>query len=120
MTSKINHVPSGKIGLPVIFRMWDGEVTAIFPTLPGTNDYTLTCMCYAHIGQHSSCTTDFMSCTSPALPDDYKDLYEELRELYEDNADDVLVIYEKNVSWFFKERKYNVELSRVEAPETLQ
>lgn len=39
----------------VIFRMFQGQVIALFPEEPGTeNKYT--CGSYAHIGQHGSAT----------------------------------------------------------------
>jgi len=38
----------------VIFRKFpDGEIIALFPELPGTNDVT-TCLNYMHNGQHGS------------------------------------------------------------------
>lgn len=38
----------------VIFRKFpDGEIIALFPELPGTNDIT-TCLNYMHVGQHGS------------------------------------------------------------------
>lgn len=37
----------------VIFRMFEGDVIALFPDLPADNHSTLV-TCYAHIGQHGA------------------------------------------------------------------
>jgi len=56
-------------------REKDGEILAVFP-----DDKELTC--YAHIGQHSACTQDYIDEeTSPASKKEYADLYKELTEL---------------------------------------
>lgn len=77
--------------LPVIFRAdragdFKGDVTAVFPTLPGTSaPYTATC--YAHVGQHGSCSPDWYRQTRAAKPDEFAPLLAELRSIYE-RADD--------------------------------
>lgn len=82
--------------LPVIFRkkrgkQYEGEITAVFPTVPGTNDlWTMTC--YAHIGQHGSCSWGWYRSTIPAKPEDYKDLLAELRSIYEREPDAVTLV----------------------------
>jgi hypothetical protein len=81
--------------LPVIFRAdrsgdFKGTVTAVFPTLPGTNDpYTATC--YAHVGQHGTCGRDWYATTRAATEAESADLLRELRGIYErdDDADAV-------------------------------
>lgn len=72
--------------LPVIFRAEKSgphkrEVTAVFPTLQGTGPHDMTC--YAHIGQHSTCTPGWYAQTRLATPDEYKSLLAELRGIYE-------------------------------------
>lgn len=69
-------------GEAVIFRKYPesegGEVLALFPEIPGTND-PATCTCYASMGQHSS--ADFygvMNSTRPARPEEYAALAIEL------------------------------------------
>lgn len=66
--------------VPVLFRA-DSEpgdnITAVFPTLPGSvgqDDMT----CYAHIGQHSACSRDWLRTTRPAKPEEYAALKREL------------------------------------------
>lgn len=61
---------------PVLFRKDQNEVTAVFPTLPGTDYYNMTC--YAHVGQHSACTFGWYHTTKPAKPDEFADLHQEL------------------------------------------
>lgn len=71
--------------LPVIFRRdrrKHGEVTAVFPTLP--HDYNgFYWTCYAHLGQHSSCSSEWYYSTRPATPEEYAPLLRELRGIYE-------------------------------------
>lgn len=67
--------------LPVIFRKSEGEVTAVFPTLP--HDQTgrhLTV--YAHVGQHGGAAWNWYSRTKAARPDEYADLLAELEGIY--------------------------------------
>lgn len=75
--------------LPVIFRTdekvipgFAQEVTAVFPTLPGTND-PQTMTCYAHVGQHGTCSLDWYDSTRPANREEYGPLLAELRGIYE-------------------------------------
>lgn len=87
--------------LPVIFRAeWNDSpktgnvhITAVFPTLSGTRDrYTATC--YAHHGQHATCSRAWYETTRPATPEQYADLLAELRRIYErdDDADAVRLV----------------------------
>jgi hypothetical protein len=71
-------VTHATIATPVIFRAdKDGEVTAIFPCEPF--DYEGRYMsCYAHIGQHGSCSLEWYRTTRPAAPDEYASLKREL------------------------------------------
>lgn len=67
---------------PVLFRAersgdFKGDVTAVFPTLPGTSD-PYDCTCYAHIGQHSTCGKDWYFKTRAATPEEYASLKREL------------------------------------------
>lgn len=62
----------------VQFRLFRGEVTAVFPYEVETpNDI----MCYAHIGQHSVCCWNFNYMSKPATPEQYADLYKELEQI---------------------------------------
>lgn len=63
--------------IPVIFRVFRGEVLALFPTLPGTNDPS-TMTCYSHIGQHSSASMFITSEGRLATPEEYAPLLKEL------------------------------------------
>jgi hypothetical protein len=77
--------------LPVLFRVsrdpanfdHPGEtVTAIFPSEPWTHDVYGPVTCYAHVGQHGSCTHAWYRTTRPATPADYGPLLAELRGFY--------------------------------------
>lgn len=72
--------------LPVIFRKFpEGDVIALFPTLPGNNDYMVTCESYMHIGQHSSARVALIDSTAPANEEEYAGLLRELESIgYED------------------------------------
>src|SRR3990167_7742944 len=63
---------------PVIFRKWPksegGDIIAIFPTEPGTND-PYTSSSYEHIGQHGSADpVGLVQRTKPATSAEYADL----------------------------------------------
>jgi len=84
--------PGAVQSLPVIFRAEKsgdhrGEVTAVFPTLPGTgpNDFTV----YAHVGQHSTGTHDWYAQTRAATSTEYASLLAELQSIYERGPDAV-------------------------------
>ena len=78
--------------LPVMFRAersgeYKGELTAVFPTLPGTNQFDFTV--YAYTGQHGSGDTGWIARTRPAKPAEYARLLGELRRIYEQGDDPV-------------------------------
>ena len=59
--------------IPVVFRKWNnGEVFALFPTLPHNWEHQY-CMSYAHVGQHSAASCDLPN-TKLATLDEYADL----------------------------------------------
>lgn len=65
----------------VIFRKDnDGTIVAIFPQTPSTNDGRY-CLCYQHVGQHSSCDPAVVYQTKLADPAEYKDLKLELERI---------------------------------------
>ena len=74
------------LSLPVLFRRDSDEghtyITAVFPTEPGCVGRPDTMTCYAHIGQHASCTMTWYRQTEPAKQEEYKDLLQELRGIY--------------------------------------
>jgi hypothetical protein len=84
--------------LPVIFKhitYSDGtiEILALLPTIPA-NYGSVTC--YAHIGQHSECSYEFITCTRPnahatsirnATQAEYAPLLAELQGIYETQPD---------------------------------
>ena len=72
--------------LPVIFRVdkfgdFEGEVTAVFPTVPGTND-SRTFNTYDRIGQHSAGCRGWYNGTRAATSEEYGDLLSELSLIY--------------------------------------
>ena len=69
--------------LDVIFRAdrkKEPEITAVFPSECGTDEYDMTC--YAHVGQHGSCHQGFINRTRLAKPHEYESLLAELRQIY--------------------------------------
>jgi hypothetical protein len=57
------------------------DVVAVFPYDLGTNN-SETMSCYAHIGQHSSCHSDWVvSSHKNVAPNEYSDLKEELESI---------------------------------------
>lgn len=79
--------------LPVIFRAERRkpyEVTAVFPTLPASSAYDMTC--YVRVGQHGSCNQPWYNGTRAAKPAEYNGLLAELADIYDDCE---LVVYQK-------------------------
>ncbi len=71
--------------LPIIFRKEsDGSILAIFPTIPESYSGYHMC-CYAHVGQHGSCSIDYYRETTPASESESAALLAELRGIYESN-----------------------------------
>ncbi len=73
-----------KGAVKVIFRKWPksegGEVIALFPEHPGSNEYEVAS--FMHIGQHGDASQDIMSHTKAATPAEYADLKRELEQGY--------------------------------------
>jgi len=72
--------------IPVLFRAersgpHEGEVTAVFPTVP--SDHMGAFTVYDHIGQHGSGDWGWYNQTRPATPAEYASLLRELRGIYE-------------------------------------
>ncbi len=65
---------------PVIFRVLEGEVIALFPTVPGTRD-PYTCESYMHVGQHGSAGAALSYTARLATPEEYAPLKRELEQL---------------------------------------
>ncbi len=69
------------VPLPVVFRMDEGEVLALFPTFPADrNGYQ--CMCYSHVGQHSG--ADYhgvINRSRPATAEESAPLHRELERI---------------------------------------
>lgn len=67
----------------VVFRkeLDNNGIVALFPELPHDirGEY---CMCYAHLGQHSSAQYEYVvSKTVPATPSEYRPLAQELQRI---------------------------------------
>lgn len=84
--------------LPVVFRKSEGEVVAVFPTLPFTYEGRLM-TCYAHVGQHGGACFQWYSRTKRAKPEEYAELLTELKSIYETDLDGEgafeLVVYQR-------------------------
>ena len=63
----------------VIFKKEGKDVVAFFPGLPGNDQYD--CTCYAHVGQHSAASLQYLGKCRPAHPSEYQDLYRELQSI---------------------------------------
>jgi hypothetical protein len=84
--------------LNVVFRKeLSGDVLAVFPSIPA--DYHGAMLCYAHVGQHGSCSNGYYYReTKPATLEEYGPLLDELRRIYETGADAVRLIPRKKRS----------------------
>lgn len=87
---------------PVIFRKYsDGEVIALFPSLPGRVDRILECESYMHVGQHGAAWYDLViQDTKPANYEEFKELFEELTSIGYD-----LRIYRRSNFLFYEMRR---------------
>lgn len=67
---------------PVVFRKFkDGEIIALFPTIPATLKAS-DCQSYMHIGQHGAADAlAVLQQTTLAKPAEYKDLLTELHKI---------------------------------------
>lgn len=90
---------------PVIFRAEksDGDVTAVFPTLPGTMDPS-TFQVYQHIGQHGSGSFGWYRSTRPATEEESASLLCELQSIGYD-----LKPVKRFTKWHDAERKENLK-----------
>lgn len=93
----------------VIFRLFKGEVVAIFPELPGALDEN-TCAMYAHCGQHGTCFSAelLIKNSKPATASAYKDLKGELEFFYGYN----LKVMHRYVQAHARRRKLNLKKAR--------
>lgn len=65
----------------VIFRVFNGEVIAIFPEEYFSLDY-FECASYLHVGQHGACNPDYVIQHSLlATQEEYQFLYDELTKV---------------------------------------
>ena len=80
--SKAKAAPSRDVEpeTPVLFRVSEGEVTAVFPCEPATPAGD-SMTCYAHVGQHSGASLGWYHETSAAKPDEYASLARELESI---------------------------------------
>lgn len=62
----------------VQFRLFRGEVTAVFPYIVESPHNV---MCYMHLGQHSVCNWNINAVSRVATPEQYADLYKELEQI---------------------------------------
>jgi len=70
--------------LPVIFRVYKGELCAYFPTMKwDRNGWQIAC--YAHVGQHGGADRSWLKMGRLATETEYAPLLRELRQIYETN-----------------------------------
>lgn len=91
--------------LPVIFRKEsDGSILAVFPTQAESYaGYHM--LCYAHIGQHGTCSLEYYRETKPAKPDEYAPLLAELTAIYTTRPMERPDIYGEPVKLVVSERR---------------
>lgn len=81
-----------KIHVPVLFRVdSDGDVTAVFPAYP-YDETGATVTAYAHVGQHSCASWEWVSETREATRDEAAPLLAELRSIYESEPDPCILV----------------------------
>jgi hypothetical protein len=86
MTSKIKigvkiNMETETEKVKVVFRMWKGEVIALFPEIP-SDRMGYFCESYMHVGQHSGADyTGIIRLSRPATPAEYANLAKELTSI---------------------------------------
>lgn len=65
----------------VIFRHHSGETFAVFPA--EAQDIYGNMLCYAHIGQHGTCSDEYYRESRPATDEEIAPLLAELKRVYE-------------------------------------
>ena len=95
-----------RIKVDVQFRIFKGELIAVFPY----EIYSRSCcvMCYAHVGQHSGCVWYINQFSKPATEEQYKDLLKELQAI----GYDVNIIKRRNHSKYLEAYDEIVKNSR--------
>lgn len=109
---RYGHSGGGDV-TPVIFRVWNrkndveninGNVIAIFPTLPASTSNPYLVESYAHVGQHGPADLGIIHDTRPATPTEYAPLKRELEaEPYKYN----LKVYARVAPWMRNELRKN-------------
>lgn len=75
--------------IPVMFRFWEGEVTAVFPTMPYDNrrpPLISDIMSYAHTGQHGCAAWSWVALSRPATEIESAPLLHELQRIYHEHT----------------------------------
>ncbi len=75
-------MPKQKPITKVVFRKWcNGSIVALFPQVP-SDIAGIYCSSYEHVGQHAGADyTGVVMRTTPATPDEYRDLAQELKRI---------------------------------------
>jgi hypothetical protein len=83
--------------LPILFRMFRGELCAYFPTEEWAPGQVTS---YAHIGQHGGADRSWLRRGRRATPEQYAPLLAELRGIYETGDDEhvPLRVYQRDPS----------------------
>ena len=86
---------------PVIFKKFEGEITAVFPAMAATVGEPWHMNCYAHIGQHGAASVEWVRKAKPVKPHEYAALLSELKSIGYDD----LVIRHRMTRADYLERK---------------
>ena len=70
-----------------------GDIYAAFPV---NWDKKGNLTCYAHVGQHSSVSKGYIEESDTCACGEYEDLLKELKDIYEDDDDILVVITKEN------------------------
>ena len=81
--------------LKVVFRKERcGEIVAVFPIIGNHRGHLRI---YAHFGQHGAGSLEWYRTTKPASPEEYKSLLSELRGIYEEGDEPVVLVPSKRL-----------------------
>ena len=74
----------------------DIEGDEIYAAFPVNWDMKGNLTCYAHVGQHSSVSKGYIEESDTCACGEYEDLLKELKDIYEDDDDILVVITKEN------------------------
>lgn len=101
--------------MPVIFRIYRGELCAYFPSECATRGNASMITCYAHVGQHGAACTTWLQRGRIATEAEYANLLRELNGIYEEAPNPIRLEVRKRDNRAFQEARRRQAMRRITA-----